>query len=65
MATNAFLVLDGFGLIFMMYVLANFWNEWRRFKNRSHREVPVDGKLVGDRIAVIPSVYLYPKVAVQ
>jgi hypothetical protein len=61
MATNAFLVLDGFGLVFLMYALANFWNEWRRYKHGSQRGVPLDAKLVGDRVVRIPPVYLYPK----
>src|SRR5665213_1134650 len=60
MAMNAFLLIDCFGLIFLMYALANFWSEWRRHKNRS-REVPLDGKIVRDRIAVNPRVFLYPK----
>lgn len=61
MAMDAFLLLDCFGLIFLMYALANFWNEWRRYKNRSRREVPLDGKIVSDRIAIIPRVFLNPK----
>ena len=51
MATNAFLLLDCFGLVFLMYALANFWNEWRRCKNRRPPRVPLDAQIVGDRMA--------------
>jgi hypothetical protein len=61
MAMNAFLLLNCFGLVFLMYTLANFWNEWRQHKNGSHREVPLDKRIVGDRIEILPQVFLYPQ----
>jgi hypothetical protein len=61
MATDAFLLIDCFGLVFLIYALANFWIEWRRYKNGGRREVSPDGQIVGDRIVVIPRVFLYPK----
>ncbi|HET6144362.1 MAG TPA: hypothetical protein VFE02_12710 [Candidatus Acidoferrales bacterium] len=61
MATYAFLLIDCFGLVFLIYALVNFWNEWRRYQNRGHREVPPDAQTVGDRIAIIPRVFLCPK----
>jgi hypothetical protein len=61
MAMDAFLLIDCFGLVFLIYALANFWNEWRRLKNRNRREVPPDRQIVGDRVAVIPRVFIYPK----
>jgi hypothetical protein len=61
MAMNAFLLLNCFGLVFLMYTLANFWIEWRQHKNRSHREVPLNEKVLGDRTATLPQVFLDPQ----
>jgi hypothetical protein len=61
MALNIFILLDCAGLVFLIYVLVNFWNEWRRYQNGSHSAVQLDEKHLGDRIAIIPAVHLYPK----
>jgi hypothetical protein len=61
MATNAFLLIDCFGLVFLVYALMNFWNEWRRHRNHSFREVSPNAQSVGDRVATIPQVFLYTK----
>jgi hypothetical protein len=35
MALNIFLVLNGLAVVFLLYVLANFWKEGRREKNNA------------------------------
>jgi hypothetical protein len=35
MAMTIFLLLNGLGVVFLLYVLANFWNEGRRPKNNA------------------------------
>ena len=35
MAMTIFLVLNGAGVVFLLYVLANFWKEGRRIKNNT------------------------------
>lgn len=61
MAVDIFILMDCIGLFFLIYVLANFWNEWRRYGKTGHQPLRQDEKYVGDRIALIPPVYLYPK----
>lgn len=60
MATNAFLLIDCLALIFMVYALANFWNEWRRSGNYRDRPVLQDPRIVGDAIATTPRVFPAP-----
>jgi hypothetical protein len=38
MATTIFLVLNGLGVVFLVYVLANFWREGRRAAVNSDRQ---------------------------
>jgi hypothetical protein len=61
MAINIFLLLDCIGLVFLIYVLVNFWKEGRRYKNSGHPEVQVAEINRGDGIVVLPPVFLYPK----
>ena len=37
MAMTIFLVLNGLGVIFLLYVLANFWKEGQRSKNDARK----------------------------
>ncbi len=37
MAMTIFLVLNGLGVVFLLYVLANFWKEGRRPKNNARK----------------------------
>ena len=39
MSTTIFLVLSGLGVIFLMYVLANFWKEGHRPMNDERNDV--------------------------
>jgi hypothetical protein len=61
MAMDTFLLLDCFGLVFLMYVLANFWNEERRFKHRGQAERSPAPSFDGERVVKLPSVQLYAK----
>ena len=67
MATTIFLVLNGLGVIFLLYVLANFWKEGQRGKNeesagilefrvRDWMEVVVATRPIGSRGAAKGSV---------
>lgn len=61
MATSAFLLLDSFGLVFMLYALANFWIEWRHHANLTRNSIPRDARMVSERIAATPRVIPYAK----
>jgi hypothetical protein len=39
MATIIFLVLNGLGVVFLLYVLANFWKEGHRLMNEECNDV--------------------------
>jgi hypothetical protein len=39
MATTIFLVLNGLGVVFLLYVLANFWKEGHRPMNGEWKDV--------------------------
>jgi hypothetical protein len=57
MAITIFLTLDSLGVIFLIYALVNFWEEWRRPKNHRHSPVQSDEQDFGIRIATIPALY--------
>jgi len=61
MATNVLLFISAFGLVFLIYALINFGREWRRYIHDTRSRLPVGARVVGDRVAIIPAVYLYPK----
>jgi hypothetical protein len=56
MAINIFLLLDCLGLIFLVYTLVNFWNEWRRPESRRHSPIHCEEYNFGVRIATYPAV---------
>jgi hypothetical protein len=51
MAMTIFLTLSGLGVFFLLYVLANFWNEGRRPNRNTRRSVSGFGRM--DRADVI------------
>jgi hypothetical protein len=57
MAINIFLFLDCLGLVFLMYALVNFWQEWRRTKSGRHSPIQVDEHNFGVSIATFPAVH--------
>jgi len=61
MALNVFLLLSCIGLVFLIYAMANFWNEWRRYRNSGSSVAQFDDKNWDSRLAVIPSVFLHPR----
>jgi hypothetical protein len=63
MATDAFLLLDCIGLVFLIYALVNFWNEWQHCSKDRHSNIRVhlDERNLGGRIAIIPRVFIFPK----
>jgi len=61
MAIDFFIMLNCIGMVFLIYVLVNFWNEGRRFQKSSHPVIRLDEKNLSDRIAVIPGVFPCPK----
>ena len=49
MAMTIFFLLNGLGVVFLLYVLANFWNEGRREKDAERRYArDFDGRGVAD-----------------
>jgi hypothetical protein len=63
MAIDIFLFVDCIGLVFLIYALVNFWNEWRGYNGgrQSPIQTQLNEKKLRDRIAVIPKIFLYPK----
>jgi hypothetical protein len=57
MAITVFLLLDCLGLVFLIYVLVNFWKEWRRHENSGRALILSDDHNFGVRIAPIPVVF--------
>jgi hypothetical protein len=51
MAMTIFYLLNGMGVIFLLYVLANFWNAGHRPKNDAPKDTAASGR--GDRDEVI------------
>jgi len=44
MAMTIFFLLNGFGVVFLLYVLANFWKEGHRPKSDAPRYATVSGR---------------------
>jgi hypothetical protein len=53
MAMTIFLVLNGLGVVFLLYVLANFWKESRRPKNNARMYAAEFGQRDWTDVAVV------------
>lgn len=53
MAMKMFLVLNGLGVVFLVYVLANFWIEGRRPKSKARKYAAEFGRRNWINVAVV------------
>jgi len=61
MAINAFILLNCASLVFLIYALVNFWNEWQGYKSSIRSALHPDEKNSGGRMAVISAAHIFSK----